>query len=90
MHNLKIFLTQEKRVDFSEVTGVSALSFRNLSVGETADPDVSGQCGGANLPAIASRSDEAGGTPPQISCEVTKSRSLDRETEEKPILFKEI
>ena len=32
-----------------------ALSFRNLSVGETAGPDLSGQCGG-------------GKTPPQISC----------------------
>jgi len=35
-----------KRVDFSEVTGVRALSFRNVSVGETAGPDLSGQCGG--------------------------------------------
>jgi len=34
LQNLTIFVTQEKRVDFSEVTGVRALSFRNLSVGE--------------------------------------------------------
>ena len=46
LHNLTIFVTQEKRVDFSEVTGVRALFFRNLSVGETAGPDMSGQCGG--------------------------------------------
>jgi len=38
LHNLTIFVTQEKRVDFSEVTGVRALFFRNLSVGETALP----------------------------------------------------
>jgi hypothetical protein len=36
LHNLTIFVTQEKRMDFSEVTGVRALFFRNLSVGETA------------------------------------------------------
>ena len=46
LHNMTIFVTQEKRVDFSEVTGVRALFFRNLSVGETAGPDTSGQCGG--------------------------------------------
>ncbi|MGM0383212.1 MAG: hypothetical protein ACQEQO_06965 [Thermodesulfobacteriota bacterium] len=34
-----------KRVDFSEVTGRRVLSFRNVSVGETAGPDLSGQCG---------------------------------------------
>jgi len=34
LHNLKIFVTTMKRVDFSELTGVRALSFRNLSVGE--------------------------------------------------------
>jgi len=34
LHNLTIFVTQEKRMDFPEVTGVRALSFRNLSVGE--------------------------------------------------------
>jgi len=53
--NLTIFVSPMKRVDFSEVTGVRALSFRNLSVGETAGPDLSGQCGG-------------GKTPPWISC----------------------
>ena len=31
---------------FFEVTGVRALFFRNVSMGETADPDKSGQCGG--------------------------------------------
>jgi len=46
LNNLTIFVTQEKRMDFSEVTGVRALFFRNLSVGETAGPDMSGQCGG--------------------------------------------
>jgi len=55
LQNLTIFVTPMKRVDFSEVTGVRALSFRNLSVGETAGPDSPGQCGG-------------GKTPPQISC----------------------
>jgi hypothetical protein len=35
--------------------GVRALFFRNVSVGETAGPDLSGQCGG-------------GKTPPQIRC----------------------
>jgi len=34
LQNLTIFIIQEKRVDFSEVTGARALSFRNLSVGE--------------------------------------------------------
>ena len=46
LQNLTIFVIPMKRVDFSEVTGVRALSFRNLSVGETAGPDLSGQCGG--------------------------------------------
>ena len=55
LQNLTIFVIPMKRVDFSEVTGVRALSFRNVSVGETAGPDLSGQCGG-------------GKTPPQISC----------------------
>jgi len=64
LQNLTIFVTPMKRVDFSEVTGVRALSFRNLSVGEI--PPEAGR--GASLPAIASRSGEAGGTPPQISC----------------------
>jgi len=39
-----------KRVDFSEVTGGRVLSFRNVSVGEPAGPDLSGQCGGAKRP----------------------------------------
>jgi hypothetical protein len=38
LQNVTIFIIQEKRVDFSEVTGVRALFFRNLSVGETALP----------------------------------------------------
>jgi hypothetical protein len=41
LHNLKIFVTTMKRVDFSKVTGVRALSFRNVSVGETAAPSLS-------------------------------------------------
>jgi len=48
--NLIIFGTLQKRVGFYEVTGVRALSFRNLSVGETAGPDMSGQCGGGKTP----------------------------------------
>jgi len=32
--NLTIFVSPMKRVDFFEVTGVRALSFRNLSMGE--------------------------------------------------------
>jgi len=55
LQNMKIFVTLKKWVDFSEVTGVRALFFRNLSVGETAGPDLSGKCGG-------------GKTPPWISC----------------------
>jgi len=35
--------TFEKRV--FEVTGGRVLSFRNVSVGEPAGPDLSGQCG---------------------------------------------
>jgi hypothetical protein len=50
LQNLTIFVTPMKRVDFSEVTGVRVLSFRNLSVGETAGPDMSGQCGGGKTP----------------------------------------
>jgi hypothetical protein len=50
LQNLTIFVTPMKRVDFSEVTGVRELSFRNLSVGETAGPDLSGQCGGGKTP----------------------------------------
>ena len=49
LQNLTIFFTPMKRVDFSEVTGVRALSFRNLSVGEI--PPEAGR--EANLPAIA-------------------------------------
>jgi len=66
-----------KRVDFYEVTGVRALSFRNLLVGETAGPNMLGQCAeGANLPAIASRSGDAGGIPPQIRCRKDQPGSL--------------
>jgi len=36
LQNLTIFDTVKKWVDFSEVTGGRALSFRNLSVGEAA------------------------------------------------------
>ena len=50
LQNLTIFVAPMKGVDFSEVTGVRALSFRNLSVGETAGPDMSGQCGGGKTP----------------------------------------
>jgi len=50
LHNLTIFVIPMKRVDFSEVTGVRALTFRNLSVGEAAGPDLSGQCGGGKTP----------------------------------------
>jgi len=53
--DLTIFVSPMKRVDFSEVTGVKALSFRNVSAGEAAGPDISGQCG-------------VGKTPPQIRC----------------------
>jgi len=38
LKNMTILITLQKRMDFSEVTGVRALSFRNLSVGETALP----------------------------------------------------
>jgi hypothetical protein len=44
--NLTMFVTSMKRVDFSEVTGVRALSFRNVSVGEI--PPEAGR--GAKLP----------------------------------------
>jgi len=50
LKNLTFPATLRKRVDFYEVTGVRALSFRNLSVGETAGPDMSGQCGGGKAP----------------------------------------
>ena len=39
-----------KRVGFSEVTGVRVLSFRNVSVGETAGPIYRGNAEGAKLP----------------------------------------
>jgi hypothetical protein len=45
-------------MDFFEVTGGRVLSFRNVSVGEPAGPDLSGQCGGL-LARRASRSERA-------------------------------
>jgi len=52
LHNLKIFVTTMKRVDFSEMTGVRVLSFRNVSVGETAAQSLSrGMRRGQNSPA---------------------------------------
>jgi hypothetical protein len=58
---MTIFVTSMERMDFSEVTGVRALFFRNLSVGETAGPDLSGQCGGGKTPLqISRRKDQAG------------------------------
>jgi len=50
LQNLTFPATLKKRMDFYEVTGVRALFFRNLSVGETAGPDKSGQCGGGKTP----------------------------------------
>jgi len=50
LQNLTIFFTLKKRVGFSEVTGVMALSFRNLSMGEAAGPNILGQCGGGKTP----------------------------------------
>ena len=51
LHNLKIFVTTMKRVDFSEMTGVRVLSFRNVSMGETAGPNMFwGNAEGAKLP----------------------------------------
>jgi len=38
LHNLTIFVTQEKRVDFSEVNGVRALSFQQLISGGNRRP----------------------------------------------------
>jgi hypothetical protein len=73
LQNLTIFFTPMKRVDFSEVTDVRALSFRNVSVGE--------------IPPKAGRWAKL---PHRYVAEKTKSRSLDRETEEKPILVKKI
>jgi len=66
LKNLTFPATPMKRVDFYEVTGVRALSFRNLLVGETAGPDMSGQCGG-------------GKTSPQISCRKDQPESLGTE-----------
>jgi hypothetical protein len=52
LQNLTIFVIPIKRVDFSEVTGVRALSFRNVSVGETAAQSLSrGMRRGQNSPA---------------------------------------
>jgi hypothetical protein len=52
LQNLTIFVTPMKRVDFSEVTGVRALSFRSLSVGENAAQSLSrGMRRGKNSPA---------------------------------------
>jgi len=50
LKNLTFSATLRQRVDFSEVTGVRALSFRNVSVGETTGPDLLGQCGGGKTP----------------------------------------
>jgi len=55
LKNPAIFTTLKKTMDFFEVTGGRVLSFRNVSVGEPAGPDLSGQCGG-------------GKTPPWIHC----------------------
>jgi len=56
-----------------EVTGGRVLSFRNVSVGEPAGPDLSGQCGG-------------GKTPPWIRCWKDQPGSLG--TEKKAIVFR--
>jgi hypothetical protein len=55
LKNPVIFTITKKTMDFFEVTGGRVLSFRNVSVGEPAGPDLSGQCGG-------------GKTPPWIRC----------------------
>jgi hypothetical protein len=55
LKNLVIFTLLKKTMDFFEVTGGRVLSFRNVSMGEPAGPDLSGQCGG-------------GKTPPWIRC----------------------
>jgi hypothetical protein len=49
------FRHPQKDDGFFEVIGGRVLSFRNVSVGEPAGPDLSGQCGG-------------GKTPPRIRC----------------------
>ncbi|MFO8165921.1 MAG: hypothetical protein R6T98_15475, partial [Desulfatiglandales bacterium] len=46
MKNPAIFTILKKTMDFFKVTGGRVLSFRNVSVGEPAGPDLSGQCGG--------------------------------------------
>jgi hypothetical protein len=67
LKNLTFPATLIKRVDFYEVTGVRALSFHNLLVGETAGPElVEGKCGG-------------GKTPPQIRCRKDQPGSLGTE-----------
>jgi hypothetical protein len=55
LKNPVIFTILKKTMDFFEVTGGRVLSFCNVSVGETAGTDLSGQCGG-------------GKTPPWIRC----------------------
>ncbi|MFO8164704.1 MAG: hypothetical protein R6T98_09245 [Desulfatiglandales bacterium] len=55
MKNPAIFTIPKKTMDFFEVTGGRVVSFRNVSMGEPAGPDLSGQCGG-------------GKTPPWIRC----------------------
>ena len=50
LHNLSIFVTPLKRVDFSEVTGVRALSFRNVSMGNPQAPIYRGNAEGVKLP----------------------------------------
>jgi hypothetical protein len=45
LKNLVIFTILKKTMDIFEVTGGRVLSFRNVSVGEPAGPDLSGQCG---------------------------------------------
>ena len=50
LQNLTIFATLVTRMGFSEVTGGRALSFRDVSMGETAGPNMLGQCGGGKTP----------------------------------------
>ena len=50
LQNLTVFATLVTRVGFSEVTGERALSFRDVSMGETAGPNMLGQCGGGKTP----------------------------------------
>jgi len=81
LHNLTIFVTREKRVNFSEVTGVRVLSFRDVSMGEPAVPPMAGNAEGAKLPLryITEKT-----SPP----EADKPGSLG--TEEKSIVSKQI